>query len=205
MLYGCHHFICVNMLKEKFKNTEIILASQSPRRQELLKGLDIDFKIETRPVDEVYSADLKGAEITDYLSVLKASAFHNDLKDHHLLITSDTIVWFKNAPLEKPKSATHAIEMISSMSGQVHEVYTSVCFTTTSLQTVINDCTKVHFAQLSQEEIEYYVNTYHPMDKAGAYGIQDWLGYAAVTRLEGCYYNVMGLPLPKVYEVLKRM
>ncbi|WP_438962694.1 Maf family nucleotide pyrophosphatase [Nonlabens sp.] len=192
------------MLKEKFKNTDIILASQSPRRQELLKGLDLDFSIETRPVDEVYSTDLKAAEITDYLAVLKASAFKNDLKENQLLMTSDTIVWFNDAPLEKPKNEQHAIEMISSMSGQIHEVYTSVCFTSTTQQTVINDCTKVHFAALSPEEIEYYVKTYQPMDKAGAYGIQDWLGYAAVTKLEGCYYNVMGLPLPKVYEFLKQ-
>ncbi len=191
------------MLQEKFKNTEIILASQSPRRQELLKGLDIDFRIETRPVDEVYATDLKGAEITDYLAFLKAIAFKNDLKDNQLLITSDTIVWFKDAPLEKPKSEQHAIDMITSMSGQVHEVFTSVCFTSTSQQTVINDCTKVHFAELTTQEIEYYVKTYQPMDKAGAYGIQDWLGYAAVEKLEGCYYNVMGLPLPKVYAFLK--
>ena len=191
------------MLQEKFKNTEIILASQSPRRQELLKGLDIDFRIETRPVDEVYATDLKGAEITDYLAFLKAIAFKNDLKDNQLLITSDTIVWFKDAPLEKPKSEQHAIDMITSMSGQVHEVFTSVCFTSTSQQTVINDCTKVHFAKLTTQEIEYYVKTYQPMDKAGAYGIQDWLGYAAVEKLEGCYYNVMGLPLPKVYAFLK--
>ncbi|PPK94052.1 septum formation protein [Nonlabens xylanidelens] len=191
------------MLANKFKDTEIILASQSPRRQELLKGLDLDFKIKTRPVDEVYSDRLKGHEITDYLSILKASAFKNDLKENELLITSDTIVWFNDAPLEKPKSATHAREMLNSMSGDFHEVYTSVCFTTSQRQHVINDVTKVHFAPLSEEEIDYYVTNYKPFDKAGAYGVQDWLGYAAVTRLEGCYYNVMGLPLPKVYKFLK--
>jgi len=193
------------MFQEKFKDIDIILASQSPRRQELLKGLDINFRIETRPIDEVYSTDLKGSEITDYLSVLKASAFKDDLKENQLLITSDTIVWFKDAPLEKPKSEQHAIEMITSMNGNVHEVFTSVCFTSTSQQTVINDCTKVHFAKLTLEEIKYYVNTYQPMDKAGAYGIQDWLGYTAVEKLEGCYYNVMGLPLPKVYHFLKTL
>lgn len=191
------------MLAAKFKNTEIILASQSPRRQELLKGLDIDFKIETRPVHEVYNEDLKGNEITDYLSILKAKAFTEDLKENQLLITSDTIVWFQNVPLEKPKNAAHAKEMIASISGSVHEVFTSVCFTTTQKQQVINDCTKVHFASLTEEEIDYYVDNYEPFDKAGAYGIQDWLGYAAVTKLEGCYYNVMGLPLPKVYAFLK--
>ncbi|MEN8817801.1 MAG: Maf family nucleotide pyrophosphatase [Nonlabens sp.] len=192
------------MLSAKFKNTQIILASQSPRRQELLKGLDLDFTIETRPVNEIYNKDLKGHEITDYLSKLKASVFEDDLKENQLLITSDTIVWFEDAPLEKPKNAQHAKEMIASMSGSTHEVYTSVCFSTFNKQQIINDCTKVHFASLTNEEIDYYVNNYKPFDKAGAYGIQDWLGYAAVTRLEGCYYNVMGLPLPKVYEFLKR-
>jgi septum formation protein len=191
------------MLAQKFANTEIILASQSPRRQELLKGLDLNFRIETRPVDEVYSKDLKGREITDYLSILKASAFTKDLKGNQLLITSDTIVWFQGEPLEKPKNTQHAKEMLQFLSGQTHEVFTSVCFTTIQRQQVINDLTKVYFAVLTDEEIDYYVTHYKPFDKAGAYGVQDWLGYAAVTRLEGCYYNVMGLPLPKVYKYLK--
>ncbi|WP_213523582.1 Maf family nucleotide pyrophosphatase [Nonlabens sp.] len=191
------------MLSEKFASIDIILASQSPRRQALLKGLDIDFSIATRPVDEVYSSELKRQEITNYLSILKAEAFTNELTTRQLLITSDTIVWFKDEALEKPKNAEHAKEMLSSMSGHSHEVVTSVCFTTTQRQEVIYDCTKVHFATLTEEEIEYYVGNYQPFDKAGGYGVQDWLGYAAVTRLEGCYYNVMGLPLPKVYEFLK--
>jgi septum formation protein len=191
------------MLAQKFANIEIILASQSPRRQELLKGLDLDFRIETRPVDEIYDNDLKGHEITDYLSVLKADSFKQDLKDDQFLITSDTIVWFQNQPLEKPKNADHAKVMLESMSGTSHEVFTSVCFTTTQRQEVIYDVTKVYFASFTEEEIDYYVTNYHPFDKAGAYGVQDWLGYAAVTRLEGCYYNVMGLPLPKVYKFLK--
>ncbi len=190
---------------EHLKKYDIILASQSPRRQELLKGLDIDFSIETRPIDEVYSNSLKGVEITDYLAVLKASAFKETITDNQLIITSDTIVWFKDQPLEKPKSAADAYQMLKSMSGETHEVFTSVCFTTITDQIVINDCTKVTFSSLSQEEIEYYVNTYKPMDKAGAYGIQDWLGYAAVIKLEGCYYNVMGLPLAKVYQVLREL
>jgi septum formation protein len=192
------------MLAQKFANTEIILASQSPRRQELLKGLDLNFRIETRPVDEVYSNDLIGHEITDYLSILKASAFKNDLKDNQLLITSDTIVWFQDEPLEKPKDAQHAKKMLRFLSGKTHEVFTSVCFTSIQRQQVIYDVTKVHFAVLTDEEIDYYVTNYKPFDKAGAYGVQDWLGYAAVTRLDGCYYNVMGLPLPKVYKFLKR-
>lgn len=188
---------------DHLKKYQIILASQSPRRQELLKGLDIEFTIETRPINEVYDADLKAHEITDYLAVLKASAFKDTITHDQLIITSDTIVWFNDAPLEKPKTAQEAKDMIASMSGKTHEVYTSVCFTTSINQVVINDVTKVTFAALSPEEIDYYVTNYKPMDKAGAYGIQDWLGYAAVTKLEGCYYNVMGLPLPKVYQVLR--
>lgn len=188
---------------DHLKKYQIILASQSPRRQELLKGLDIEFTIETRPIDEVYDDDLKAHEITDYLAVLKASAFKDTITHDQLIITSDTIVWFNDAPLEKPKTAQEAKEMIASMSGKKHEVFTSVCFTTSKKQVVISDVTKVTFADLSSEEINYYVTNYKPMDKAGAYGIQDWLGYAAVTKLEGCYYNVMGLPLPKVYQVLR--
>lgn len=190
---------------DHLKKYNIILASQSPRRQELLKGLDIEFSIETRPINELYSEQLKGSEITDYLAIQKASAFKQTIKNNDLIITSDTIVWFKDQPLEKPKNSQDAIDMIATLSGETHKVYTSVCFTTATEQIVINDCTKVSFSSLSQEEIEYYVNTYKPMDKAGAYGIQDWLGYAAVTKLEGCYYNVMGLPLPKVYQVLRKL
>lgn len=190
------------MLAEKFKDTQIILGSQSPRRQELLKGLDIDFTIETRPVHEVYDTTLKAGEITSFLSKLKAAAFDN-LKENELLITSDTIVWQNDQALEKPKSTEHAKEMLQQLSGTVHEVFTSVCFTTTSKQECITDVTEVHFRTLTNEEIDYYIATYKPMDKAGAYGVQDWLGYAAVEKLVGCYYNVMGLPLPRVYEVLK--
>ncbi len=190
------------MLAQKFKDTQIILGSQSPRRQELLKGLDIDFTIETRPVNEVYDTTLKAGEITSFLSKLKAAAFDN-LKENELLITSDTIVWQNDQALEKPKSTEYAKEMLQQLSGTIHEVFTSVCFTTTSKQEYITDVTEVHFKTLTNEEIDYYIATYKPMDKAGAYGVQDWLGYAAVEKLIGCYYNVMGLPLPRVYDVLK--
>lgn len=191
------------MLKEKFKDTRIILGSQSPRRQELLRGLDIDFSIQTRPVDEVYDNALQAGDITRYLAMLKASAFKNDLAANELLITSDTIVWQHGKPLEKPRSAAHAAEMLTQLSGTMHQVYTSVCFTNTIKQACITDCTEVYFKPLTAAEIDYYVSTYKPMDKAGAYGVQDWLGYVAVEKLVGCYYNVMGLPLPRVYEVLR--
>lgn len=191
------------MLKDSLKHLDIVLASQSPRRQELLKGLDIDFRIETRPVDEIYNDNLKAGEITAFLSALKAKAFSDDITNNQLVITSDTIVWLNDAALGKPKSSDHAKEMLASMSGKTHEVYTSVTFTSNKLQETITDCTEVYFKELTSEEIAYYVDTYKPMDRAGAYGIQDWIGYTGIEKLNGCYYNVMGLPLPKVYRWLK--
>jgi septum formation protein len=191
------------MLQEKLLHIEIILASQSPRRQELLKGLDLDFRIETRPIDEVYDSQLIAGEITAYLSALKAKAFSDDIKENQLVITSDTIVWLNEEALEKPKDASHAKEMLTHMSGTRHEVYTSVTFTTSKLQETITDRTNVYFKELSPAEIDYYVDIYTPFDRAGAYGIQDWIGYTSIEKLEGCYYNVMGLPLPKIYEWLK--
>ncbi|PRP66512.1 Maf family nucleotide pyrophosphatase [Nonlabens agnitus] len=192
------------MLQEKLQHIDIILASQSPRRQELLKGLDIDFRIETRPVDEVYEDHLKAGEISAFLATLKAKAFQNDVKENELLITSDTIVWLENEAFGKPESEQHAKEMLATMSGKMHEVYTSVTFTTSKKQDTITDCTKVYFKNLTTAEISYYVDTYQPMDRAGAYGIQDWIGYTGIEKLDGCYYNVMGLPLPKVYEWLSQ-
>lgn len=191
------------MLQHKFENVQIILASQSPRRRELLKGLDINFTVAVKPVNEVYDSNLKAGEITTYLSQLKAKAFNDSLLENQLLITSDTIVWLNNRALEKPKNTAHAKEMLETLSNTTHEVYTTVCFTTIKQQQLITDCTQVYIKSLSCAEIEYYVNTYAPLDKAGAYGIQDWLGYTAVHKITGCYYNVMGLPLPMVYEVLK--
>lgn len=191
------------MLKEKYLDTNIILASQSPRRQELLKGLDLDFVIQTRPVEEIYDKALKEEQITNFLAQLKASAFNGILQEKDLLITSDTIVWLDNQALGKPKTTEHAIEMLTAMSGKKHKVFTSVCFTSTQRQDTIYDGTSVYFKKLSKEEIEYYVHTYQPYDRAGSYGIQDWIGYTGIEKLEGCYYNVMGLPLPKVYEYLK--
>ncbi len=193
------------MLQEKLVHLDIVLASQSPRRQELLKGLDIDFRIETRPVKEEYSPTLKGSEITDYLAALKAAAFKEGLQKNQLVITSDTIVWLDGKALEKPKNAIEAKKMLTITSGKTHSVFTSVAFTTTTGTETINDETRVTFNDLSSTEIDYYVDNYKPFDRAGAYGIQDWIGYIGVSRLEGCYYNVMGLPLPKVYQYLKNM
>ena len=193
------------MLKEKLKKYTLILASGSPRRQQFFKDLDLDFEIRLKEIEEIYPPELKAVEITDYLAALKASAFSAELKENEILITSDTIVWHQNKALGKPKNAEEAFEMIKSMSGDTHEVFTSVCFRTTFTSTVINDVTKVTFKDLSDEAILYYIENYKPYDKAGAYGIQEWFGFMAVAKVEGSYTNVMGLPTAKVYEYLSTL
>ena len=189
------------MLSKRLQHKNIILASGSPRRQLFFKELDLDFTIQLKPIDEVFPEHYKGAEITDYLAQLKAAAFTN-LQEHDILITSDTIVWHQDKALNKPEDKTQAFEMISSLSGNTHEVITSVCFTTSTQQITIHDITKVTFKTLTEEEITHYIDHYQPYDKAGGYGVQEWFGYIAVTRLEGSYFNVMGLPTHKVYETL---
>jgi len=190
------------MLSEKLKNKQLILASGSPRRQELFKELGVNYKIEVREIEEVYATTLQAEEITNYLAKLKASAFEKDLKENEIIITSDTIVWHNNKPLEKPKSKKHASEMLQELSNSVHKVITSVCLKSKNKEKVFFDTTYVHFKELSTEEINYYVENYNPMDKAGAYGIQEWIGFIGVTKLEGSYFNVMGLPVHKLYEEL---
>ena len=167
-----------------------------------MKGLDIDFEIEVRSVDEHFPDHLKGHQITDFLAELKASAFQN-LQENDLLITSDTIVWHDGKALNKPIDHAFAKAQLRTLSGSIHEVITSVCFASIDRQKTIHDTTQVHFKELSDTEIDYYVDNYKPMDKAGAYGVQEWIGYIGVKQLVGSYYNVMGLPLDKVYDVLK--
>ena len=193
------------MLTKKFKNNTIILASGSPRRQELLKKLGLEFKIEVKSVNEIYPSALKKEEITNYLAKLKVSAFENQLKPSDILITADTIVWLNNKPLEKPKNHQQAVEMLKQLSNTSHEVITSVCIKTLQNEKLFFDETTVHFKKLSDEEINFYVDTYKPFDKAGAYGIQEWIGYIGVTKIEGSYFNVMGLPVQKLYEELLKM
>ena len=192
------------MLKEKLKNHNLILASGSPRRQQFFKELDLDFTIQLKPVDETFPDHLQGAEITDYLAKLKAAAF-TDLQATDILVTSDTIVWFNGVALNKPEDRDEAYAMIAALSGNSHQVITSVAFTTKEGQTVINDTTTVTFKELTEEEINYYIDNYQPYDKAGGYGVQEWFGYIAVTSLEGSYFNVMGMPLHKVYETLMQL
>lgn len=190
------------MLKEHLNKRRLILASGSPRRQDLLKQLGVPFEICVKPIDEVYPQKLSGHEISDYLSILKANAFIENLKPNDLLITSDTIVWHRNTAIGKPISLKHAIDMLQKLSNSTHKVITSVCLTSTEKQKTFNDLTKVSFRKLKIEEIEFYVNNYKPLDKAGAYGIQDWIGQVGVEKIEGSYFNVMGFPLNLVYSHL---
>lgn len=191
------------MLKKRLSNYNIILASKSPRRQELLKGLDLDFEIKTKEVDEIFPASLNREEIPVYLSQLKAKAFESDLKENDLVLTSDTIVWNGKKQFGKPKNATEAREMLTELAGVSHEVITAVTLMSKNKTISFYDVTKVFFKQLSQEEIDYYVSNYKPFDKAGSYGIQEWIGFAGIEKIEGDYFNVVGLPLHKLYCELK--
>ena len=190
------------MLKDLLKNYNIILASASPRRHAFLKSMDIDFEVRLHPIDEIYPKELQGTEITDYLSQLKAEAFKKTLTDNDILITSDTIVWLNGKPIEKPKDEADAFSMIKSLSNTTHQVMTSICITQSTNQSIVNTTTKVTFKALSDAEVWYYVNTYKPLDKAGAYGIQEWIGAIAISKIEGSYNNVVGLPTHLLYETL---
>ncbi len=189
------------MLSEQLKKFNIILASGSPRRHHFFNELGIDFNIEIKNIEETYPNTLSGVEITDYLSKLKSSVFV-DLSENDLIITSDTIVWKDNKAIEKPKDFQQAVTMLKSLSGSMHEVITSVCFTGTQFQKTVHDITKVWFRELTNEEISYYIKTFEPFDKAGGYGIQEWIGYIGIERIEGCYFNVMGMPTRLVYKTL---
>ncbi|WP_417360643.1 Maf-like protein [Galbibacter sp.] len=191
------------LLNQRIKDYNIILASGSPRRQQFFKDLGLDVEIRLKNVVEEYPPRLYKFEISDYLAQIKALPHKEDLKDKDILITSDTIVWHKKQALGKPGDRAEALEMLKSLSGNSHEVITSVCFTTTRLEKTINHTTKVYFKQLKDEEIEYYVDLYKPYDKAGAYGIQEWIGQMGIERIEGSFYNVVGLPVFEVYKTLE--
>jgi septum formation protein len=188
------------MIPEKLNDYHIILASQSPRRQMLLKGLGLEFEILPVDVEENFPPGLKHKEIAIYLSELKANAFNfNKLCNNCLLITADTIVWKDNSVLSKPADANEACRILRTLSGNMHEVITAVTLKTIEKQRTFHVITKVWFKDLSEQEIEYYVSHYHPFDKAGAYGAQDWIGYVAISRIEGCYFNVVGLPVNQLW------
>lgn len=191
------------MLKEKLVDYNLILASGSPRRQQFFEELGLEFEIRLKKIEENYPDQLSGSDITDYLAELKAAPFKAELATNDILITSDTIVFHDSQALGKPRDPIHAQKMIKSLCGQIHEVITSVCFTTSGKQRTVNSTTRVRFAQLTDEEIDYYVNEFRPFDKAGAYGIQEWIGLIGIDYIEGSYFNVVGLPTHLVYSTLK--
>jgi len=191
------------MLQSKLKNKNIILASGSPRRQQFLKDLNLNFTIQLKEVEEIYPKHLKGKAIVKYLAKLKSRPFVN-LKENDILITADTIVWHEGKMLGKPKTEKDAISMIKSLSGKRHKVYSAVCLKSANKEIVFSDVTKVIFNELSKEEIAYYVKKFKPLDKAGSYGIQEWIGLIGVKKIKGSYFNVMGFPVHKFYkEILK--
>ena len=193
------------MLKEKLKKYKIILASGSPRRQQFFKDLDLDFEIRLKEIDEIYPENLQAENITNYLAELKSSAFDGEVGENEILITSDTLVWLNGKALGKPKDYNDAFDILKSISNSTHEVFTSVCFATNISKKTIFDVTKVSFKNLSDTEIHYYLENYKPFDKAGAYGIQEWIGLIGITKIDGSYSNVVGLPTEKVYDFLKNI
>ena len=191
------------MLKTQLVKYDIILASASPRRKQLLEELGIPFKVQSKNVDESFPAELKPDEVAAYLSTLKAKAFLDDeFNERTLIITADTIVTIDGKILGKPTDREDAIQILKQLSGKKHQVITGVTLRSKYKQTIFSVITDVYFKQLSNEEIEFYVDTFQPYDKAGAYGIQEWIGHAAIEKIEGSYFNVMGLPTHRLYEEL---
>ena len=190
--------------RKGFRMVKIVLASNSPRRKELLAGLDIPFEVRVLDnIDESYSETLPTKEIAGYISKKKADAYRQTMVDDELIITADTIVVLGQEVMGKPKDDEEARRMLRELSGKTHQVITGVCLTTKDKQSNFSVETDVTFKTLSEEEIDYYVAHYRPLDKAGAYGIQEWIGHIGVTGLNGSYFNVMGLPVQRIYEALK--
>ena len=187
------------------KNYKLILASASPRRQQLMRDAGFTFEVRLKNVEEKYPQELHLENVPEYLSKVKASAFREELKADEVLITADTVVCIHDRILGKPADRKEAISMLQKLSGNRHLVVTGVSVTTRTEQLSFSSRTDVFFKHLSNEEIEFYVDTYKPFDKAGAYGIQEWIGYIGIERIEGSFYNVMGLPIQKLYETLRKL
>ena len=191
---------------ENLNKYRIVLASNSPRRKELLSGLGIQYEVKTLPdIDESYPEGLDGMEIPAFIARSKADAYRSVMQADELIITADTIVWLDGKVMGKPRDAEEAREMLRALSGQTHQVITGVCLTTPVYQKAFATMTDVTFATLSEEEIAYYVDRYSPMDKAGSYGIQEWIGFIGVESISGSYFNVMGLPIQRLYTELKKL
>ena len=184
----------------ELKGKELILASASPRRKWLMDELGVSFSVQPKNVEEIYPDNLKREEIPLFLSKLKADAFSEEELEGKIVLTADTIVWLNDRELQKPVDLNDAKRMIRQLSGNTHEVYTAITLRTSQKTISDFDRTEVHFRELTEDEIDFYVQKYKPLDKAGAYGIQEWIGYIGIDRIDGCYFNVMGLPLRKVYE-----
>ena len=193
------------MLQKLLQDRRLILASQSPRRSFFLKELNLDFEIRIKEVDETYPKHLQGKEISEYLAKLKATPFLESLEDPDILITADTIVWLDGRALGKPKTKKEAFDMLKSLSGKDHEVISSVALSTIEKQVLISDVTAVSFKKLTDEEIDFYIETFKPFDKAGSYGIQEWIGYIGIQKIKGSYFNVMGFPVQKFYTALHKI
>ncbi|NVO20466.1 MAG: septum formation protein Maf [Bacteroidetes bacterium] len=192
------------MISEKYNQYHFILGSKSPRRQHLLKELGLRFEIATIDLDEHYPSELKAENIARYLCGIKADAFNLELyPDNTVLITADTIVWLEGQCIGKPKDKTDAIRMLSLLSGKQHTVYSGICLMTKERKHIFHSATTVNFKKLQPEEIEYYIAHHRPYDKAGSYGIQDWIGYSGITGINGCYYNVMGFPVQRFSDELE--
>lgn len=189
---------------QRFQKYKIVLASNSPRRQQFLKDIGLQFTIKTHPVEEIFPAELKGNEISDFLVRLKAQPFLR-IDDNEIIITADTIVWSDGLYLGKPKDEKDAISMLQQLSGKTHQVITSVAFTQAHQQTVIHETSAVVFKPLSPAEIDYYITTFRPFDKAGSYGIQEWIGTVGIERIEGSYTNIVGLPVAQVLATLEKI
>lgn len=191
---------------ENLDKYKIILASNSPRRKELLSGLGINYEVKTLPgIEETYPDTLKDEEIPLYIAKEKADAYRDVMQLDELIITADTIVWLDGIVMGKPKDVEDARQMLRTLSGRTHQVITGVCLTTTAFQKSFSTVTDVTFAELSDTEIDYYIRTYKPMDKAGSYGIQEWIGFIGVQKISGSYFNVMGLPVQRLYTELKKL
>ena len=190
-----------NLLKYKIK-----LASNSPRRRELLSGLGIDYEVKILPgIDETYPDTLQGEEIPVYIARKKADAYRPAMEKDELIITADTIVYINGKVLGKPRDEADARYMLRQLSGSSHQVITGVCITTCEFQKTFSATTEVTFDNLTNEEIDFYIERYHPMDKAGSYGIQEWIGFIGVSGIHGSYFNVMGLPVQRLYQELKKI
>jgi septum formation protein len=193
------------MITDQFKDYRLILASRSPRRQQLLRQLGLKFDVVIREYEETYPEGLNGEEIARFIAHEKAASLKDDISDNEIVIAADTIVWCNNKVLGKPLNRADATRILKEISGNTHEVITGVSLRSKTKELTFSESTKVTFETLTEEEIRYYIDEYKPYDKAGAYGIQEWIGYIGITMIEGSYFNVMGLPIQMIYAELKKL